>query len=145
MTPRQTTTARAAAATAALPGSPFVLGATPGEHLGVAGTNFALASSVAGGVTLWLFDPAGETMVPHGMQIYGELCGWTLARAHARSGARTAIAAYLGGSDIFDQAITHSPPPTPIRTSVTTRPWPTPSPQDGSPPNPTCKIPAGQQ
>jgi hypothetical protein len=47
-----TTTARAAAAaTAALPGSPFVLGATPGAHLGVAGTNFALASSVATSVT----------------------------------------------------------------------------------------------
>ncbi len=35
-----------------------------------------------------------------------ELCGWTLARAHARSGDRIAIAAYLGGSDVFDQAIT---------------------------------------
>jgi hypothetical protein len=34
------------------------------------------------------------------------LCGWTLARAHARSGDRIAIAAYLGGSDVFDQAIT---------------------------------------
>jgi hypothetical protein len=40
------------------------------------------------------------------MQLYGELCGWTLARAHARSGDRIAIAAYLGGSDAFDQAIT---------------------------------------
>ena len=38
--------------------------------------------------------------------MYGELCGWTLARAHARSGDRIAIAAYLGGSDVFDQAIT---------------------------------------
>ena len=33
------------------------------------------------------------------------LCGWTLARAHARSGDRIAIAAYLGESDTFDQAI----------------------------------------
>jgi hypothetical protein len=40
------------------------------------------------------------------MRIYGELCGWTLARAHARSGERIAIAAYLGGSDVFDKAIT---------------------------------------
>ena len=40
------------------------------------------------------------------MQMYGELCGWTLARAHARSGDRIAIAAYLGGSDVFDRAIT---------------------------------------
>ncbi len=68
MTSSQTTAARAAApapATVALPGSPFVLGATPGEHLGVAGTNFALASSVATGVTLCLFDAAGaETQIP---------------------------------------------------------------------------------
>ena len=42
------------------------------------------------------------------MRIYGELCGWSLARAHARSGDRIAIAAYLGGSDVFDQAITRS-------------------------------------
>jgi hypothetical protein len=39
------------------------------------------------------------------MRLYGELCGWTLARAHARSGDRIAIAAYLGSSDVFDQAI----------------------------------------
>jgi len=66
MTGSQTTAARAAApATVALPGSPFRLGATPGEHLGVAGTNFALASSVATGVTLCLFDAAGaETQIP---------------------------------------------------------------------------------
>jgi hypothetical protein len=36
---------------------------------------------------------------------YGRLCGWTLARAHARTGDRIAIAAYLGGSDTFDQAV----------------------------------------
>jgi hypothetical protein len=40
------------------------------------------------------------------MQMYGELCGWTLARAHARSGDRIAIASYLGGADAFDKAIT---------------------------------------
>jgi hypothetical protein len=33
------------------------------------------------------------------------MCGWTLARAHARSGDRVAIAAYLGSGDSFDQAI----------------------------------------
>jgi len=44
-------------------------------------------------------------MVPRGMRLYGELCGWTLARAHARSGDRIAIAAYLGGSDVFDIAV----------------------------------------
>jgi uncharacterized protein (DUF2252 family) len=54
----------------------------------------------------WKYSIAIETMVPHGMRIYGEICGWTLARAHARSGDRIAIAAYLGGSDVFDQAIT---------------------------------------
>ncbi|APR82762.1 Hypothetical protein A7982_08111 [Minicystis rosea] len=36
---------------------------------------------------------------------YGHLCGWTLARAHARSGDRIAIAAYLGKADTFDEAI----------------------------------------
>jgi hypothetical protein len=44
-------------------------------------------------------------MIPEGMRLYGELCGWTLARAHARSGDRIAIAAYLGSSAEFDQAI----------------------------------------
>ena len=33
------------------------------------------------------------------------MCGWTLVRAHARTGDRIAIAAYLGGSDKFDQAV----------------------------------------
>jgi uncharacterized protein (DUF2252 family) len=53
----------------------------------------------------WKFSMDIEAMVPRGMRLYGELCGWTLARAHARSGDRIAIAAYLGGSDAFDQAI----------------------------------------
>jgi uncharacterized protein (DUF2252 family) len=46
-----------------------------------------------------------ETMTAAGMRAYGELCGWTLARAHARSGDRIAIAAYLGQSAVFDQAV----------------------------------------
>ena len=54
----------------------------------------------------WKFSLDIETMVPRGMRMYGRLCGWTLARAHARSGDRIAIAAYLGASDTFDQAIT---------------------------------------
>lgn len=54
----------------------------------------------------WKFSVDIETMVPRGMRLYGELCGWALARAHACSGDRIAIAAYLGGSDVFDQAIT---------------------------------------
>lgn len=44
-------------------------------------------------------------MTPPGMAIYGKLCGWTLARAHARSGDGIAIASYLGSSDKFDRAI----------------------------------------
>jgi uncharacterized protein (DUF2252 family) len=54
----------------------------------------------------WKFSLDIETMVPRGMRLYGELCGWALARAHACSGDRIAIAAYLGGSDVLDQAIT---------------------------------------
>ena len=42
---------------------------------------------------------------PAGLCLYAGLCGWTLARAHARSGDRLAIAAYLGASDRFDQAV----------------------------------------
>ena len=54
----------------------------------------------------WKFSLDYEAMVPRGMRLYGQLCGWTLARAHARSGDRIAIASYLGSSDTFDQAIT---------------------------------------
>jgi uncharacterized protein (DUF2252 family) len=53
----------------------------------------------------WKFSLNIETMTPVAMRLYGELCGWTLARAHARSGDRIAIAAYLGSSNVFDQAI----------------------------------------
>ena len=53
----------------------------------------------------WKFSFNIGTMIPDGMRLYGELCGWTLARAHARSGDRIAIAAYLGSSAEFDQAI----------------------------------------
>jgi hypothetical protein len=46
-----------------------------------------------------------ETMRPAGLNLYADLCGWTLARAHARSGDPVAIAAYLGTSDKFDRAV----------------------------------------
>jgi uncharacterized protein (DUF2252 family) len=46
-----------------------------------------------------------ESMTPPTMVVYARLCGWTLARAHARSGDRVAIASYLGGGDAFDRAI----------------------------------------
>jgi uncharacterized protein (DUF2252 family) len=45
------------------------------------------------------------SMVPKGMLAYGRLCGWTLARAHARTGDRIAIAAYLGAGPVFDEAV----------------------------------------
>jgi uncharacterized protein (DUF2252 family) len=47
-----------------------------------------------------------ETMGPPQLAFYGQLCGRTLARAHARSGDPIALAAYLGKKDRFDQAIT---------------------------------------
>jgi uncharacterized protein (DUF2252 family) len=53
----------------------------------------------------WKGSAEIEQMVPQGMATYGKLCGWTLARAHARSGDRVAIASYLGSSDSFDRAI----------------------------------------
>ncbi|WP_435971551.1 DUF2252 domain-containing protein [Streptomyces sp. Qhu_M48] len=46
-----------------------------------------------------------ERMRPKDMEAFGELCGVTLARAHARSGDRIAIAAYLGGGTSFDRAV----------------------------------------
>src|SRR3712207_4575633 len=53
----------------------------------------------------WKGSADVETMLPEGMLAYGEVCGWTLARAHARSGDRLAIAAYLGRGTAFDVAI----------------------------------------
>ena len=56
-----------------------------------------------------LWDEKGsvpvEVMSPRGMALYARLCGEILARAHARSGDRVAIAAYLGGGNTFDGAI----------------------------------------
>lgn len=53
----------------------------------------------------WKLAPPIDRMRPSGLAIYAGMCGWTLARAHARSGDRVAIAAYLGRSDKFDRAI----------------------------------------
>jgi len=47
-----------------------------------------------------------EAMAPVGLRFYAGICGWTLARAHARSGDPVAIAAYLGKRDTFDRSIT---------------------------------------
>ena len=48
---------------------------------------------------------AVETMPAEPMREYARLCGWTLARAHARSGDRVAIASYLGSGGVFDRAM----------------------------------------
>ena len=53
----------------------------------------------------WKFSIDIAAMIPRGLRLYGELCGLTLARAHARSGDEIAIAAYLGASDVFENAI----------------------------------------
>jgi uncharacterized protein (DUF2252 family) len=46
-----------------------------------------------------------DAILPRGLEIYGDVCGFLLARAHARSGDRVAIASYLGKGDTFDQAL----------------------------------------
>ncbi|MGD0998748.1 MAG: DUF2252 family protein, partial [Thermoleophilia bacterium] len=46
-----------------------------------------------------------ELLKGPGLEILARMCGWTLARGHARSGRRIAIASYLGVSDRFDQAV----------------------------------------
>jgi len=53
----------------------------------------------------WKFSLDTADMQPSGLSDYGEICAWTLARAHARSGDRIAISGYLGNSDSFDKAI----------------------------------------
>jgi uncharacterized protein (DUF2252 family) len=54
----------------------------------------------------WKVSADVERLTRHGLAMYGALCGWTLARGHARSGDRIAIAAYLGSGDSFDRATT---------------------------------------
>ena len=49
------------------------------------------------------WDP--ETMSASVLEVYGHVCGWILARAHARSGDRIALAAYLGRGDVADNAL----------------------------------------
>ena len=53
----------------------------------------------------WKFSVEIDALTPRQMGAYVELCAWTLARAHARSGDRVAIASYLGSGDVFDGAI----------------------------------------
>jgi uncharacterized protein (DUF2252 family) len=53
----------------------------------------------------WKVGAEVELMSPARLSVYGTICGWTLARAHARSGDRVAIAAYLGSGKAFDRAV----------------------------------------
>ncbi len=53
----------------------------------------------------WKGSAVVEQMIPNGMELYARLCGWTLARAHARAGDRVAIGSYLGRKDGFERAI----------------------------------------
>ena len=84
-----------------------------------------------------------EAMNPAAMTAYARLCGWTLARAHARSGDPVAIAGYLGSGDNSTAPSRRSPRRTPTRTSATTRHsgarWTT----GASPPRPADIDPAG--
>ena len=71
----------------------------------------------------WKVSADVETMAPEALGIYAQMCGWTLARAHARSGDAIAIGSYLGAGDRFDRGhVRASPPPTPTRTSGTSSP-----------------------
>jgi hypothetical protein len=53
----------------------------------------------------WKTSADLDTIQPQGFELYAQACGGTLARAHARSGDRIAIAAYLGKNDVFDRAL----------------------------------------
>jgi uncharacterized protein (DUF2252 family) len=53
----------------------------------------------------WKGSADVDNMDPQRLHLYGRMCAWTLAKAHARSGDRIALAAYLGGSSAFDKAI----------------------------------------
>jgi uncharacterized protein (DUF2252 family) len=87
-----------------------------GQHLMQATSDIFLgwlrASSAGGGeedyyvrqLRDWKLSAEIELMGPQSMEVYARLCGWTLARAHARSGDRIAISAYLGNSAKFDNA-----------------------------------------
>jgi hypothetical protein len=77
----------------------------------------------------WKYSIAIEVLVPGGMRIYGELCGWTLARAHGRSGAPSRPTSAVPTSSTGP--LPGSRASAPIRTNGTPNPSSTPSPQDG--------------
>ena len=68
----------------------------------------------------WKYSIAIEHLVPHGMQIYGEMCGWALAPAYACSGDRVAIASTSAARTCSSRRSPSSPVPTPTRATVTT-------------------------
>jgi hypothetical protein len=53
----------------------------------------------------WKASAMVDTMEPEILRIYAGMCGWTLARAHARSGDAIAIGSYLGSGAVFDDAV----------------------------------------
>ena len=53
----------------------------------------------------WKLSVDIENMAPDALGIYAQMCGWTLARAHARSGDAIAMGSYLGSGDRFDRAM----------------------------------------
>ncbi len=83
-----------------------------GQHYTQAASDIFLGWGRAKGIDFYVrqlrdmkasFDVA--TYSPQTMILYGELCGWVLARAHARSGDAAKIAGYLGSGATFDNAI----------------------------------------
>jgi hypothetical protein len=53
----------------------------------------------------WKLSANVDIMLPDGLAVYAQMCGWTLARGHARSGDPLTISAYIGASDTFPQAL----------------------------------------
>ena len=53
----------------------------------------------------WKFSADVDTMPPAGLSVYGRVCGWTLALGHGRSGDCVAVGSYLGGGEVFAQAM----------------------------------------
>ena len=89
----------------------------------------------------WKGSAEIESMVPAGMRAYGELCGWTLARAHARSGDRDRHRGLSRrGPGLRRRPYASSPRPTPTRTSATIGCWSTRSPRAGSPRLRMCRT-----
>ena len=83
----------------------------------------------------WKFSIDIASMIPRGLRLYGELCGFTLARAHARSATRSPSPHTSAAPTCSTRPSPTSPPLTRTRTSRTTRRSPRPSPRTGCTPN----------